>query len=65
MIEVGLGGRFDATNVLTPLVSVITPLSMEHMNLLGNTLEQIAFEKAGIIKPHVPSRQRAAAARSV
>jgi dihydrofolate synthase/folylpolyglutamate synthase len=54
VIEVGLGGRFDATNVLTPLVSVITSLSMEHMNLLGNTLGQIAFEKAGIIKPHVP-----------
>ncbi len=54
VIEVGLGGRFDATNVLTPLVSVITPLSMEHMNLLGNTLELIAFEKAGIIKRHVP-----------
>ena len=54
VVEVGLGGRFDATNVLTPLVSVITPLSMDHMNLLGNTLEQIAFEKAGIIKRRVP-----------
>lgn len=54
VLEVGLGGRFDATNVITPLVSVITPLSKDHMALLGNTLEQIAFEKAGIIKPHVP-----------
>ena len=54
VLEVGLGGRFDATNVVTPAVSVITSLSMDHMNLLGNTLEQIAFEKAGIIKQHVP-----------
>jgi dihydrofolate synthase/folylpolyglutamate synthase len=54
VLEVGLGGRFDATNVVTPLVSVITSLSMDHMNLLGNSIEQIAFEKAGIIKQHVP-----------
>ena len=54
VLEVGLGGRFDATNVVTPIVSVITSLSMDHMNLLGNTIEQIAFEKAGIIKRHVP-----------
>jgi dihydrofolate synthase/folylpolyglutamate synthase len=54
VLEVGLGGRFDATNVVTPLASVITSLSMDHMNLLGNTIEQIAFEKAGIIKRHVP-----------
>jgi dihydrofolate synthase/folylpolyglutamate synthase len=54
VLEVGLGGRFDATNVVTPLVSVITSLSMDHMNLLGNTIDQIAFEKAGIIKRHVP-----------
>ena len=54
VLEVGLGGRFDATNVVTPLVSVITSLSMDHMNLLGNSIEQIAFEKAGIIKRHVP-----------
>ncbi|HTP08863.1 MAG TPA: folylpolyglutamate synthase/dihydrofolate synthase family protein [Anaerolineae bacterium] len=54
VLEVGLGGRFDATNVVTPLVSVITSLSMDHMNLLGNTIEQIAFEKAGIIKRRVP-----------
>ncbi len=54
VLEVGLGGRFDATNVVTPAVSVITSLSMDHMNLLGQTIEQIAFEKAGIIKKHVP-----------
>ncbi len=54
VLEVGLGGRFDATNVVTPIVSVITSLSMDHMNLLGSTIEQIAFEKAGIIKPHIP-----------
>ena len=54
VLEVGLGGRFDATNVVTPIVSVITSLSMDHMNLLGNTIEQIAFEKAGIIKRQVP-----------
>ncbi len=54
VIEVGLGGRFDATNVLMPRVSAITSLSMDHMAWLGNTLEQIAFEKAGIIKPDVP-----------
>jgi dihydrofolate synthase/folylpolyglutamate synthase len=54
VIEVGLGGRFDATNVLRPIVSVITSLSMDHMKLLGNTIEQIAFEKAGIIKPKIP-----------
>ena len=54
VIEVGLGGRLDATNVVTPLVSVITSLSYDHMNLLGNTLAEIAGEKAGIIKPGVP-----------
>jgi dihydrofolate synthase/folylpolyglutamate synthase len=54
VLEVGLGGRFDATNVVTPIVSVITSLSLDHMNLLGNSIEQIAFEKAGIIKRHVP-----------
>jgi dihydrofolate synthase/folylpolyglutamate synthase len=54
VLEVGLGGRFDATNVVTPIVSAITSLSMDHMNLLGNSIEQIAFEKAGIIKQHVP-----------
>jgi dihydrofolate synthase/folylpolyglutamate synthase len=51
---VGLGGRLDATNVVHPLLSVITSLSMDHMNVLGDTLEKIAFEKAGIIKPGRP-----------
>ncbi len=54
VIEVGLGGRLDATNVLTPLVGVITSLSYDHMHLLGNSLSDIAREKAGIIKPGVP-----------
>ena len=54
VVEVGLGGRLDATNVLTPLVSVITSLSLDHTKLLGNTLTQIAFEKGGIIKPGIP-----------
>lgn len=54
VIEVGLGGRLDATNIITPLVSVITSLSYDHMDLLGHTLAQIAGEKAGIIKPNVP-----------
>lgn len=52
VIEVGLGGRLDATNVLHPLVSVITSISYDHMQVLGNTLTQIATEKAGIIKQH-------------
>jgi dihydrofolate synthase / folylpolyglutamate synthase len=52
--EVGLGGRLDATNVLSPKVSVITSISMDHMQVLGNTLSQIAREKAGIIKPGTP-----------
>ena len=54
VFEVGLGGRLDATNVLTPRVSVITSLSLDHMQVLGDTLEKIAGEKAGIIKPGVP-----------
>jgi dihydrofolate synthase/folylpolyglutamate synthase len=54
VIEVGLGGRLDATNVVRPQVSVITSLSFDHTAWLGNTLPQIAFEKAGIIKPGVP-----------
>jgi dihydrofolate synthase/folylpolyglutamate synthase len=54
VIEVGLGGRLDATNVCTPSVSVITSLSYDHMAILGDTLAQIAAEKAGIIKPGVP-----------
>ncbi len=54
VMEVGLGGRLVANNIITPLVSVITPLSYDHMNVLGNTLTQIATEKAGIIKPNRP-----------
>ena len=54
VIEVGLGGRLDATNVLTPEVSVITSLSLDHTQLLGDTLAQIAYEKGGIIKQGIP-----------
>lgn len=52
--ETGLGGRLDATNIVTPLASVITNIALDHQQWLGDTLEQIAFEKAGIIKPAVP-----------
>ena len=52
--ETGLGGRLDATNIVTPLASVITNIQLDHQQWLGNTLGAIAFEKAGIIKPHVP-----------
>ena len=55
VIEVGLGGRLDSTNIITPLTSVITNISFDHMALLGNTLETIAEEKAGIIKPGIPA----------
>ncbi|MDR1763106.1 MAG: bifunctional folylpolyglutamate synthase/dihydrofolate synthase [Dysgonamonadaceae bacterium] len=54
VIEVGLGGRLDCTNVITPLLSIITNISFDHVNLLGNTLTAIASEKAGIIKPGIP-----------
>lgn len=54
VIEVGLGGRLDATNVVVPRISVITSLSYDHMAVLGNTLAQIAGEKAGIVKPGLP-----------
>lgn len=54
VIETGLGGRLDSTNVITPLVSVITNISYDHQNMLGETLSLIAAEKAGIIKPMVP-----------
>ena len=54
VIEVGLGGQLDSTNILTPLLSVITNIGIDHTEFLGNTLAQIAAEKAGIIKPHVP-----------
>jgi dihydrofolate synthase/folylpolyglutamate synthase len=55
IIEVGLGGRLDSTNIITPEVSVITNIGLDHTNLLGNTLEKIAAEKAGIIKTNVPA----------
>ncbi len=54
VIEVGLGGRLDSTNVVKPIMSVITNISFDHTDLLGDTLEEIAFEKAGIIKPQTP-----------
>lgn len=54
VIEVGMGGRLDSTNIITPLVSVITNIGFDHTQFLGNTMEAIAFEKAGIIKPNVP-----------
>lgn len=54
VIEVGLGGRLDSTNIITPELSVITNIGFDHMNLLGNTLDKIAFEKAGIIKQNIP-----------
>ncbi|WP_238884917.1 folylpolyglutamate synthase/dihydrofolate synthase family protein [Clostridium sp. YIM B02551] len=54
VIEVGLGGKLDSTNVLTPILTVITSISFDHMNILGNTLKEIASEKAGIIKENVP-----------
>jgi dihydrofolate synthase/folylpolyglutamate synthase len=54
VIEVGLGGRLDSTNVITPLISLITNISFDHKDLLGDTLQKIAAEKAGIIKPNIP-----------
>jgi dihydrofolate synthase / folylpolyglutamate synthase len=54
VIETGLGGRLDSTNVITPLLSIITNIGWDHMNLLGDTLPKIAAEKAGIIKPNIP-----------
>jgi dihydrofolate synthase/folylpolyglutamate synthase len=54
VIEVGMGGRFDATNVVKPLISVITSISYDHMKVLGKTLKKIAFEKSGIIKNGIP-----------
>src|SRR6185369_4989901 len=52
--ETGLGGRLDATNIVTPLASVITNIALDHQQWLGDTLEKIAAEKAGIIKPGIP-----------
>ncbi|MFD0834241.1 bifunctional folylpolyglutamate synthase/dihydrofolate synthase [Mariniflexile aquimaris] len=54
VIEVGMGGRLDSTNIITPEVSVITNIGLDHTQFLGDTLEAIAFEKGGIIKPNVP-----------
>ncbi|MCE2743077.1 MAG: bifunctional folylpolyglutamate synthase/dihydrofolate synthase [Fluviicola sp.] len=54
VIETGLGGRLDATNIITPILSIITNIGLEHTNFLGETLGEIAFEKAGIIKNSVP-----------
>ena len=62
-LETGLGGRLDATNAIEPVVSVITPIGYDHQEWLGNTLEEIAGEKAGIIKPRVPDRFGAAGTR--
>jgi len=55
VVEVGVGGRFDSTNVITPDVSLIAAIGLDHVKVLGDTVEQIAFEKAGIIKPGVPA----------
>jgi dihydrofolate synthase/folylpolyglutamate synthase len=54
IIETGLGGRLDSTNVITPLMSIITNIDYDHTQLLGDTLDKIAYEKAGIIKPNIP-----------
>jgi len=54
VIEVGLGGRFDSTNIITPELSIITNIGWDHMNILGDSLEKIAFEKAGIVKESIP-----------
>ncbi|HEX3025543.1 MAG TPA: folylpolyglutamate synthase/dihydrofolate synthase family protein [Chitinophagaceae bacterium] len=54
VIEVGLGGRLDSTNIITPELSIITNIGWDHMNMLGDSLEKIAFEKAGIIKQNIP-----------
>jgi len=55
VLETGMGGRLDATNIVNPLISIITDISLEHTNHLGKTLPQIAFEKAGIVKNRVPT----------
>jgi len=54
VVEVGLGGRLDSTNIVTPELAVITNIGWDHMNMLGDTLEKIAYEKAGIIKQNIP-----------
>jgi dihydrofolate synthase/folylpolyglutamate synthase len=68
VIEVGLGGRLDATNVVQPALTLITPVDFDHQTFLGNTIESIASEKAGILKPGIPvivSRQRPEAMRVI
>ncbi|MBA3536953.1 MAG: hypothetical protein H0T84_10140 [Tatlockia sp.] len=54
IIEAGIGGRFDSTNIINPLISVITAINLDHMEVLGQSIEEIAYEKAGIIKPKAP-----------
>ena len=54
IIEVGLGGRLDSTNIITPIISAITNVALDHQDILGNTIEKISREKAGIIKPNIP-----------
>ena len=54
VIEVGLGGRFDATNIVMPMASAVTTIAFDHQEYLGSTLASIAFDKAGVIKPRVP-----------
>ena len=54
VVEVGLGGRLDSTNVITPILSIIASISLDHTLILGDTIEKIAFEKAGIVKPGIP-----------
>src|SRR5690606_18426592 len=54
VIETGLGGRLDSTNIINPVLSLITNIGLDHTHLLGNSLEEIAREKAGIIKPAIP-----------
>lgn len=54
VMEVGLGGRLDSTNIITPLLSIVTNISFDHQSMLGNTLTEIAYEKAGIIKANIP-----------
>ena len=55
IIETGLGGRLDSTNIITPLLSIISTIGKDHENILGNSIEEIAFEKAGIIKENTPT----------
>jgi len=54
IVEVGLGGRLDSTNIIKPMVSAITNVALDHQNILGETVEEIAREKAGIIKENTP-----------